>query len=53
MNNIQFWLDKEEAIINLLVDTIRKKEIVEMDRHTIGWYGGQLDLIRKIIKYEL
>ena len=48
MNTKQFWETKEETLVHILAEMAKeKKGISEYDA---GWYGGQLDLVRKILK---
>ena len=48
MNRKQFWIAKEETLVNLIVKIAKeKKDVSEYDK---GWYAGQLNLVRKILK---
>lgn len=49
MNKKQFWKLKEETLVNLMVK-IAKDEIEDIRHYDIGWYAGQLYLVRKILK---
>lgn len=45
----RYWKKKEEALENKLVK-IAKGEIEE-GKYDMGWYAGQLELVRKILKH--
>jgi hypothetical protein len=42
MNTKEFWEGKEDVLVNILIN---KKH----GQYDAGWYGGQLDLVRKIL----
>ena len=47
MKTKQYWKLKEDALVHLLVETAKGN--VEKPPQDIGWYAGQLSLVRLII----